>query len=108
MRPAHSAGHRSRNQRGRVRQTRTDANLLSTSLNVAGRDISLTCHMAMLSGTRRRNSMDAIEECVDARASRIEVDVHTLAGDDSVIFHERRLEHETNGNGSIGHASPDD
>ena len=66
------------------------------------------CHMAVLSGRYRRNSIEAIRECVDAGVERLEIDVHSLDGPDYVIFHDRRLEDHTTGSGSIGHATPAD
>ena len=71
-----------------------------------GRTAMLTCHVGMLSGRLRRNSRAAVRECVDAAAARIEVDVHSLDGPDYIVSHERRLERETTGRGSIGSATP--
>jgi glycerophosphoryl diester phosphodiesterase len=80
---------------------------MTTSLTIAGCTATLTCHMAMLSGTHRRNSAAAILECFEANATRIEIDVHSLDGPDYIVFHERRLETETDGSGSVGRATPD-
>lgn len=82
--------------------------LRATELTIAGRTVTLVCHMAVLSGRQRRNSFAAIEECLAAGAARIELDVHTLDGGDAIIFHERKLEHETTGTGSIGSVTADD
>lgn len=68
----------------------------------------LVCHMAVLSGTHRRNSRAAIEECFAANIGRLEIDIHSLAGPDYVVFHDRRLDSTTTGTGSLGKASPDD
>jgi glycerophosphoryl diester phosphodiesterase len=80
----------------------------STTVTVAGRRAELVCHMAVLSGERRRNSIEAIRECFEAEAGRIELDVHSIAGHDYVVYHDRRLETETSGSGSVGAATPDD
>ena len=74
----------------------------ATAITHSGHTAILVSHMAMLSGRHRRNSTAAIRECFDANADRIEIDVHSLAGDDYAVFHERRLQTETTGEGSIG------
>ncbi len=79
-----------------------------SAIELRGRAARFVCHMAVLSGDYRRNSIDAILECVDARVGRLEIDVHSLDGPDYVIFHDRRLEDHTTGSGSIGHATPDE
>ncbi len=71
-----------------------------------GRTAALTCHVGMLSGQHRRNSRAAVRECLEAAAARVEIDIHSLDGPDYVVSHERRLEHETTGRGSIGSATP--
>lgn len=81
---------------------------LTPSITIGGRTSVLTCHMAALSGRFRHNSAAAIRECVHANVARLEIDVHSLAGDDYVVSHERRLERETTGAGSIGVATADD
>jgi glycerophosphoryl diester phosphodiesterase len=67
----------------------------------------LVCHMAVLSGRHRRNSLAAIRECFDLNVGRIEIDIHSLDGDDYAVYHDRRLEGDTTGSGSIGAATPD-
>ena len=47
--------------------------------------------MAVLSGAHRPNSLAAIRECFEAGVGRIEIDVHSLAGPDYVVFHDRTL-----------------
>lgn len=79
----------------------------ATAITHSGHTAILVCHMATLSGRHRRNSTAAIRECFDANADRIEIDVHSLAGDDYAVFHERRLQTETTGEGSIGNTAPD-
>ena len=65
------------------------------------------CHKAILSGEHRPNGIDAIRECLAAGVERLEVDVHSLDGDDYAIFHDRRLEEHTTGSGTIGRATPE-
>lgn len=65
-------------------------------------------HMAVLYGKEPPNSIAAIEECIDAGVGRIEIDVHSLDGDDYAVFHDHRLETHTTGSGSLGRATPDD
>jgi glycerophosphoryl diester phosphodiesterase len=67
-----------------------------------------TAHKAILSGRHPGNSLSAIRECFDAGIERIELDIHSLAGDDYIVYHDRRLEGETTGTGSVGRATPDD
>ena len=70
-------------------------------------DPTLVAHMAALSGAYRRNSIAAIRECIDHRVPRIEIDIHSLDGDDYVVTHDRKLEEETTGRGSVGGLTPD-
>lgn len=77
-------------------------------MSASGQPPIFVAHMAMLSGRYRRNSRDAIDECFAGNAERIEIDVHSLDGNDYAVFHDRRLETETTGAGSIGRATPDD
>ena len=77
-------------------------------MSLDGRAVRFVCHMAQLSGTYRRNSLAAIRECFDAGAERIEIDIHSLAGGDYIVFHDRRLDEHTTGSGSIGKATADD
>jgi glycerophosphoryl diester phosphodiesterase len=64
-------------------------------------------HMAILSGKHRPNSIAAIRECFETGVDRIEIDVHSLEGDDYAVYHDRRLEHHTTASGTIGRATPD-
>lgn len=82
--------------------------MTATSITAGGRRAELVCHMGTLSGRLPHNSLEAIRECFEAGAGRIEVDVHSLAGRDYVVYHDRRLEWQTTGNGSPGAAAPDD
>lgn len=73
-----------------------------------GRSALLVCHMGVLSGRHARNSIEAIRECFEANVGRIEIDIHSLAGDDYVVFHDYRYETQTTHTGGIGRATPDD
>ncbi|MBF6600717.1 MAG: hypothetical protein IVW36_09415 [Dehalococcoidia bacterium] len=64
-------------------------------------------HMAVLSGALRPNTFAAIRECLDAGVGRIEIDIHSLAGDDYIVTHDRRLERRTDAAGSVGAVTPD-
>src|SRR5262245_22995336 len=66
------------------------------------------CHMAVRSGDHAPNSIDAIRDCFDAGVERIEIDIHSLAGPDYVVAHDRRLEQKTTGAGAMGTVTPDD
>jgi glycerophosphoryl diester phosphodiesterase len=80
----------------------------ATQIYVKGRPAQLVCHMGVLSGTYRRNSLSAIRECFEQNVGRVEIDIHSLAGPDYVIYHDRRLDTVTNGRGSIGRATAED
>ena len=71
-------------------------------------NLRLVNHMAVLSGGHPRNSIAAIRECFDAGVERIEIDVHSLAGGDFIVSHDRRLEDHTTGAGAMGRVTPDD
>lgn len=77
-------------------------------MSLEGRAVHFVCHMALLSGTHPRNSFAAIRECFEAGAERIEIDIHSLAGGDYAVFHDRRLETHTTGTGSIGKTTAGD
>lgn len=68
----------------------------------------LTAHKAIYSGRHHGNTIGGVRECIDAGVPRLEIDVHSLAGPDYAVFHERRLETETDGTGSIGQATAKD
>jgi glycerophosphoryl diester phosphodiesterase len=78
-----------------------------TTVTCARKRVTLTCHRALLSGAHRENSRAAIRECLDAGVNRIEIDVHSLDGDDFIVTHARRLEHETDGTGGLAATTPD-
>ena len=64
--------------------------------------------MAVLSGDAPPNSLAAIRECCAAGVERIEIDIHSLAGPDYIVSHDRRLEDHTTGAGALGRVTPDD
>ena len=70
--------------------------------------LTLVAHMAVLSGAHRPNSIGAIRECIERRVPRIEIDIHSLEGGDSVVTHDRKLEQQTTGRGSVGSVTADD
>jgi glycerophosphoryl diester phosphodiesterase len=49
-----------------------------------------------------------MRECFAARVERIEIDIHSLDGEDYVVSHDRRLEDHTTGAGALGRVTPDD
>jgi glycerophosphoryl diester phosphodiesterase len=63
--------------------------------------------MGVLSGAHRPNTLAAIRECFERAVGRIEIDIHSLAGDDFIVTHDRRLEASTTGSGSVGSVTPD-
>src|SRR3990172_12447365 len=73
-----------------------------------GRAALLVCHMGVLSGRHARNTIEAIAECFEANAGRIEIDIHSLDGDDYVVYHDQRFETATTHTGAAGGATPDD
>jgi glycerophosphoryl diester phosphodiesterase len=79
----------------------------ATTARIAGRDVIFVCHKAILSGTHAGNTFGALRECLESNAARLEVDVHSLTGGDYIVFHERRLETETDGVGGVGGATAD-
>jgi glycerophosphoryl diester phosphodiesterase len=65
-------------------------------------------HMAALDGSPYpQNSLEAIQACLETEAAFIEIDVTALASDDYLLVHDGVLEHETNGVGEVGGASPE-
>jgi glycerophosphoryl diester phosphodiesterase len=64
-------------------------------------------HMAALDESRNPpNSLDAIEQCLQAKAPVIEVDITPLAGDDFLLVHDPVLESETTGSGPVDKCPP--
>ena len=76
-----------------------------TAVTVSGREVLLTCHSGLLAGDGLSNSLAAIETCLRAGASRIEIDVHSLDGDDYLVCHANRLEEVSMSTGAIGRIS---
>ena len=71
-------------------------------MDVHGRRRVICCHRATLSGRFPPNSLAAIEECVEARVPRLEIDVRFLSDDAMLIFHDDLLDRETTGSGPVG------
>ena len=72
------------------------------------RDPLIVHHMAALDGSPYpQNSLEAIQACLEVKAAFIEIDVTALAADDYLLVHDDLLEHETNGVGAVGTATPD-
>jgi len=60
-------------------------------------------HMAALDASPHLpNSLEAIDACLDAGATFIEVDITALADDDYLLVHDPLLEAETTGKGDVG------
>lgn len=59
------------------------------------------CHRATLSGRFPPNSLAAIDECVRARAPRLEIDLRFLSDDSMLVFHDAALDAETTGVGPV-------
>lgn len=81
---------------------------MSAKISRNGHAVQLTAHKAIYSGHHHGNTTGAVRECLERGVSRLELDVHSLEGPDYAVFHERRLETETTGSGSIGRATADD
>jgi glycerophosphoryl diester phosphodiesterase len=73
---------------------------------VAGREVSFTCHSALLAGVGLANSVAAIRDCLEAGVRRIEIDVHSLAGNDYLVCHANRLEEVSTSSGAVGRLTP--
>ena len=63
--------------------------------------------MSRLGHDRRPNSFAALHECAQRGIPRVEIDIHSLDGDDYVVTHDRHLQDETTGEGSVGVVTPD-
>ena len=68
-------------------------------VDVNGKSRVFCCHKAIFSGAHQPNSLDAVAECIAAGVPRLEIDVQFLADDGMLIFHDRRLDHETTAKG---------
>lgn len=79
----------------------------STIVTPAG-GARFVCHMARMAPDDRGNAIASIARCLEAGAERVEIDIHSLAGADWVVTHDRRLEHATTASGAIGSATPGD
>lgn len=64
-------------------------------------------HMAALDGSLNPpNSLAAVEQCLQANAPVIEVDITPLTGDDFLLVHDPDLESETTGIGRVDRCPP--
>ena len=68
---------------------------------IAGKRRVFCCHRATLSGRFIPNSIEAVRECVEARAPRLEIDLWFLRDDAMLIFHDDALDAETTGSGPV-------
>ncbi len=76
--------------------------MLATTAVIAGREVSFTCHSALLAGIGLPNSLAAMSECLDAGAARIEIDVHSIADGEYLVCHANRLEEVSTSAGAVG------
>lgn len=72
------------------------------------RRVAFVAHKALLTPDGDENSAEAVRACIDAGVSRIEVDVHSLAGPDYIVYHDRRLIAASGDSISVGRATLDD
>lgn len=75
---------------------------------VHGRQRVLCCHRSVLSGAHAPNSLAAIQECVEQRVPRIEIDLWLLVDGTMLVFHDQVLDHETSGAGVVEHLALDE
>jgi len=80
----------------------------STTISVAGRDLSLTCHSGLRAGRGLPNSLEGIRDSLDAGVFRIEIDVHSMADGDFLVSHASRLDESTTASGSVGRLTRDE
>lgn len=76
--------------------------LSGTTVQLAGHELSFTCHSSLLAGRGSPNSLAGITECLQAGASRIEIDIHSMADGEYLVSHANRLEEVTTSRGAIG------
>lgn len=76
--------------------------LSSTTVQLAGHEVSFTCHGGLLAGQGLPNSLGGIGECLQAGASRVEIDIHSMADGEYLVTHATRLEEATTSRGAIG------
>lgn len=74
----------------------------STTVTLAGRELSFTCHSGLLAGRGLPNSLNAIRECLETGVSRVEIDIHSMAADEFLVSHASRLEESTTSQGPVG------
>ena len=66
---------------------------------------SLVCHAARRGERHPANTLSGLRDCLDAGARFVEVDVNPLADGEYTLLHDRFLEDETNGKGSVAAAT---
>jgi glycerophosphoryl diester phosphodiesterase len=59
------------------------------------------CHRASFSGSFPPNSLEAVVECVELGAPRLEIDVRFLSDDGMLVFHDSRLDQDSTGSGPV-------
>jgi glycerophosphoryl diester phosphodiesterase len=81
----------------------------ATTVQLAGRELSFTCHAGLLAGDGPPNDLRRIAECLEAGATRVEIDVHSLADGEYLVCHANRLEEVTaNARGAVGRLTRDE
>lgn len=75
---------------------------MSMHATVNGNEVAFTCHSGRLIGTELPNHLDGIRSCLEAEAYRIEIDIHSIEGNDYLVSHASRLEDSTTSRGSVG------
>lgn len=74
----------------------------STTVELAGHELSFTCHGGLLAGEGLPNTLRGIGECLEARVSRIEIDIHSMADGEYLVCHANRLEEVATSSGPVG------
>jgi glycerophosphoryl diester phosphodiesterase len=67
----------------------------------------LVCHAARRGDRFPANSLSGLRDCLDAGARFIELDINPLADGEYALLHDRFLEDETDGKGSVAAATGD-
>jgi glycerophosphoryl diester phosphodiesterase len=65
-------------------------------------NVAFTCHSGLLDGAGLPNSLPAIAACLAAGASRVEIDIHSIADGEYLVCHANRLEEATTSHGAVG------
>lgn len=69
---------------------------------------AFVAHKALLSPGDQENSIEGVRACIAAGVGGIEVDIHSLAGPDYLVYHDRRLIAASGESVSVGRATLDD